>query len=135
MTSLSWGDARLENMIFGDDLRCEGILEWEMASLGGPLLDLGWWLFCDEFGVLNAQGPRLTGFGGREETIARWTECTGIATDELAWYEIFAGYRMSATIMRMMRMWLDEFGLTLPENFDDLDNAGSRLLSRLLSEA
>jgi hypothetical protein len=34
-----------------------------------------------------------------------------------------------------MRKWRDGFGLELPENFNDVDNAASRLLTELLAAA
>uniref|UniRef100_UPI00202888D2 phosphotransferase n=1 Tax=Caballeronia sp. ATUFL_F1_KS39 TaxID=2921766 RepID=UPI00202888D2 len=43
---LSWGDARVGNMIFSD-ARCVAVLDWEMVALGNPEQDLGWWLFLD----------------------------------------------------------------------------------------
>jgi aminoglycoside phosphotransferase (APT) family kinase protein len=132
-TGLSWGDARLENMMFDAKLDCVAILDWEMASLGGPLLDLGWWLFCDTFSEMNHKTKRLEGLGDRTETCERWVARTGIPIDDLPWYEIFAGYRLSATIMRLMRLWRDHFGLVLPEDFNDIDNSGSLLLKELLA--
>ena len=38
-----WGDARIGNMIFRDG-RCVAVLDWEMATLGPPQMDLGWFL-------------------------------------------------------------------------------------------
>jgi aminoglycoside phosphotransferase (APT) family kinase protein len=134
-TGLSWGDARLENMMFDQNLDCVAVLDWEMASLGGPLLDLGWWLFCDRFAEIAYDTRRLEGFGDRAATCERWVARTGVPIDDLDWYEIFAGYRMSTIIMRMMRKWRDDFGLELPENFNDVDNAASRLLTELLAAA
>lgn len=44
-TVLNWGDARVGNIIFADDLSAAALLDWEMVTLGCRELDLGWWLF------------------------------------------------------------------------------------------
>ena len=44
---LTWGDARLSNLIYRD-FEVVAVLDWEMASICDPLLDLGWWLFADD---------------------------------------------------------------------------------------
>ena len=43
---LSWGDSRIGNIIW-DDFRAAAVLDWEMASLGQPEMDLGWFLYFD----------------------------------------------------------------------------------------
>ena len=38
---LLWGDVRLGNVIFGDDLAPIAVLDWDMASIGAPEHDIG----------------------------------------------------------------------------------------------
>jgi aminoglycoside phosphotransferase (APT) family kinase protein len=92
-TSLSWGDARLENLIFDNEMRCTAVLDWEMASLGGPLMDLGFWLNWDKV-LANSGAPRPAGYS-REAVLDLWDELTGIPLTGLAWYEVFAAYRLA----------------------------------------
>jgi aminoglycoside phosphotransferase (APT) family kinase protein len=99
---LSWGDARMGNILFVDG-EVRAILDWEMASLGGHLLDLGWWLFLDEFHSLHA--PRLDGLGTRADTIEAWETGTGEKAADLDWYEIFAGLRFSTVMMRLAQIF------------------------------
>jgi aminoglycoside phosphotransferase (APT) family kinase protein len=113
-TSLSWGDARLENMIFDDDRTCAAVLDWEMVSLGGPLMDLGWWLNWDELRRAGVY-PIPEGYGTRAETLARWDECTGIATDGLEWYEMFAAYRL-ANIVGRVQLLGERLGAVIPSD-------------------
>jgi aminoglycoside phosphotransferase (APT) family kinase protein len=40
-TVLVHNDFRLDNLVLDDDLRVVGVLDWEMATLGDPLMDLG----------------------------------------------------------------------------------------------
>ncbi len=91
-TGLSWGDARMGNMMFDENFELAAIMDWEQASLGGPLQDLAWWLFFDVFHAL--EHPRLDGLGSRQETIERWTELTGLEVHDLLWYEVHAGVRL-----------------------------------------
>ena len=42
---LVWGDARLGNMMFGEDFEVVAVMDWEQPSLGGALHDLAWWIY------------------------------------------------------------------------------------------
>jgi len=86
---LSWGDARLGNQMFCDSA-CVAVLDWEMASLAGPLMDLAWWLMFDVNHTVDAGLPRLPGLGSREETIEYWRAGTGQPVDDLPWFEALA---------------------------------------------
>jgi len=90
---LVWGDARIGNMMFGEDFRVIAVMDWEQPSLGGALHDLGWWLY-NEHVMTTARGiPRLPGMGTRAEALAIWSETTGIPTNDIEWYEAFAAFK------------------------------------------
>lgn len=93
---LSWGDARPGNMLFRDG-RCVAVLDWEMSSLAGPVLDLAWWLLFDRIQDEDSDAVRLPGLGSRQETIDRWMANTGLPTDDLRWYEILSLFQLSIT--------------------------------------
>ncbi len=40
-SSMIHGDFRLDNVVLGDDLRPRAVLDWELATVGDPLMDLG----------------------------------------------------------------------------------------------
>jgi aminoglycoside phosphotransferase (APT) family kinase protein len=89
--SVTWGDARMGNMIFADDLSVAAMLDWEGAALGPPGIDVGWWLMFEEY-FSQAQGiPRLEGVLGRAGTIARYEELSGRSLAHIEYYEILAG--------------------------------------------
>lgn len=92
--ALSWGDARLGNMMFRD-FECVAVLDWDLASLGGPLVDLGFWIFMEQ----SWPDPRLDGLGDRDETLRIWERETGISAESVHWYEVFAGYRLAAALV------------------------------------
>lgn len=126
---LSWGDARIGNMMFAADFTVAGVMDWEQVGLGGALLDLGWWLYFDRFHSEALGLTRLEGLGGREETIARWQEGTGIAVRDLLWYEIFAGWKVS--ILTARKMLLEE-SAPAPRN-NCSNNIITQLNARLLA--
>jgi aminoglycoside phosphotransferase (APT) family kinase protein len=99
---LSWGDARIGNMMFSDDYRVVVVMDWEQASLGGPLLDLGWWLLRDA--TESEQFARLEGLGSRQETIDLWEDGLGLGAEHLVWYEVFAAVRHATLVIRSTNM-------------------------------
>ena len=47
--TVCWGDARINNQLFGADYHVAAVVDWEMVTLADPMMDLGWWLFLDRF--------------------------------------------------------------------------------------
>ena len=126
--TLVWGDARLSNVIYRD-FEVVAVLDWEMATVGDPLLDLGWWIFCDDTLTKGSGFTRLPGFESRAETAARWAKLTGRSTDALDYYLVFAGLRFTVIMLRMGKL-LAEMGL-VPHAFP-YDNLVSQGLERQL---
>src|SRR4029450_11318360 len=93
--SVMWGDARVGNMIFDDDLDVVAMLDWEGAALGPPELDVSWWAMFDEF-LCEANGlTRLPGVPDRVATFARYEELAGAPLREIAYYDVLAGLQLS----------------------------------------
>ncbi|MCU1394994.1 MAG: aminoglycoside phosphotransferase [Ilumatobacteraceae bacterium] len=127
-TALSWGDARLGNMMFDTDtFEVTGVLDWEMLSLGGPSMDLGWWLFLEDFQAYGL--APLEGMGTREETVAYWEAGTGQTVHDLHWYEVFAGFRFACVMMRIIQMYGEPGDKASPY---ELDNPVTRVLAQKL---
>lgn len=98
---LLWGDARMGNMIFGDDRRVAAVLDWELASIGPAGIDLGWWLAFDTF-TTSAHGvDRLAGYPDRDSTIQRYQALTGHAVEHVRWFEIYCAWVLTVTVIRM----------------------------------
>jgi len=108
VSGFSWGDARIGNMMFGNDFKLTGVMDWEQASLGGPLHDLGWWLYFDDMHSWRNGHKRLDGLGTRAETIDLWRELTGFEVRDLPWYEVFAGYKLAVIVARRYASARDE---------------------------
>jgi aminoglycoside phosphotransferase (APT) family kinase protein len=131
-TELSWGDARIGNMLF-HDLECRAVLDWEMVSLGGRQMDLGWWLFLDRFHADGYGVPRLAGLGSREDTITEWRSRTGLAPDDLQFYEVFAGFRFAVVMIRIARMAAG-YGMPVPDDMES-NNGVTQVLAGILGVA
>lgn len=129
-TVLCWGDARIGNMLF-DGGRCRAVLDWEMACVGSPEMDLAWFLFLDRHHCEGIGVPRLPGFPSRDETVARYEKLTGHAVRHLDWYEVLAAFRFSAIMARVAQQ-MAHYGLLPPDAEFEVDNPCTRLLARLL---
>jgi aminoglycoside phosphotransferase (APT) family kinase protein len=96
-----WGDARVGNMCFADDLSVAALFDWEGATIGPPGIDLGWWLMFERY-LCEAQGlRRLDGVPGRAETIARYQELGGAPVPGIDYYELLAAIVMSLITSRL----------------------------------
>jgi len=104
MEGIVWGDARLGNMMFGEDMEVLAVMDWEQPGLGGALHDLGWWMFNDRLKIIARGGDLLEGYGSRDDTIALWASETGRPVDDVDWYEAFAGFKIMCTYWSMLHL-------------------------------
>ena len=97
-----WGDARVGNVIFADDLSVAAVLDWEMATLGPIELDVAWWLMFEELQT-GARGIlRLEGIPGPDEPISLYEELSGRRLRDLNYYMTLDWLRLSLTRTRMV---------------------------------
>jgi aminoglycoside phosphotransferase (APT) family kinase protein len=94
------GDYHLANVLVSKDKpeRLAAIVDWELTTIGDPLLDLGWLLATwPEPGgpAPGAVGVRpWDGFPTAADLVARYTERTERDLSALAWYEVLACYKL-----------------------------------------
>ncbi len=131
---LCWGDARIGNMLVGDDLQINGVLDWEMVALGTPGLELGWWLFMQRHHTEGIGAPLPEGMPTREEIISRYTELTGRSLPNIDFYEVFAALRLSILMHRAGNLMI-EVGLLPPDAPMKFNNPASQLLAKLVGAA
>jgi aminoglycoside phosphotransferase (APT) family kinase protein len=94
------GDYRLGNTMFAAQAPAKlvAVFDWEMATIGDPLADLGylcmfWTEAYDPEGGLREHLGRVTraeGFSTRAELIARYEEASGRSMRDLRWYTTLA---------------------------------------------
>ncbi len=102
---LSWGDARIGNVIYRD-FEPVAVLDWEMAALGPRELDVGWLLFMHRFfqdiaEFLGAAG--LPDLLRRSEVEASYAELTGYRARDLDFYLVYAALRHAIIMARIKR--------------------------------
>jgi aminoglycoside phosphotransferase (APT) family kinase protein len=99
-TCVTWGDARVGNMIFSDDLEVAAVIDWEMAAIGAPEMDVAWWFMFEE--LFTAGGPPLPGIPTRTEMVSIYNEISGTTLRDLHYFDVLAWVRISITCLRMI---------------------------------
>jgi aminoglycoside phosphotransferase (APT) family kinase protein len=95
------GDYRLGNVMLtpGAPARLVAIFDWEMATIGDPLADLGYlttmWIEPDDPPMTFelSKVTRLPGFPTRDELIARYEERSGRSMTDIRWYQTLAVWK------------------------------------------
>lgn len=87
------GDAKLGNCLWQDG-RLTALLDWEMAGVGEPLVDIGYLLWTFE----SYRNPECPGWWTREQVIARWQQRTGRTVRDLARYEVLGMAKVIAIL-------------------------------------
>ena len=102
--SVIHNDFRIGNVVLASDLpgRVLAVLDWELATLGDPLFDLGYFL-----ATVPQEGEPLTptgrlgtamledGYPTRQELAARYAARTGLSLSMLPWYSALALWKLA----------------------------------------
>jgi aminoglycoside phosphotransferase (APT) family kinase protein len=97
------GDAHLNNVLLRRDRpELAAFIDWEMCTVGDPLLDLGWMMVCwpTEPNTIDA-GAQLAALGGlatRAELLDAYADAGGRATAALDWYVALACFKLGIVI-------------------------------------
>jgi aminoglycoside phosphotransferase (APT) family kinase protein len=96
---LMHGDFHACNVMFRRDAPAvAAIVDWEMATIGDPLLDLGWLIATwDLDGAPDEFAGQLTRAGGlptAEELADRYAQSSGRRVDQLPWYVVLACFKL-----------------------------------------
>ncbi|MFN8543649.1 MAG: phosphotransferase family protein [Candidatus Binatia bacterium] len=121
-TVLSWGDARIGNVIYRD-FEPVAVLDWEMAALGPRELDLAWLIFMHRFFEDLAGNMGLAGmphFLRRDEIAATYASLTGHTPRDLDFYTMYAALRHGIIMSRIQRRAIHFGEATMPDDVDDL---------------
>jgi aminoglycoside phosphotransferase (APT) family kinase protein len=102
-TVLNWGDSRIGNIIF-DHTEPVAVLDWEMAALGPPEVDVGWFLYMHRFftEALGVADPE--GWPSEEDQLAHYEQGLGRSVDDLGWYLLFGGFRYGMIMVRIIQI-------------------------------
>jgi aminoglycoside phosphotransferase (APT) family kinase protein len=110
------GDYRVGNLLAAPAApgRVAAILDWELATIGDPLADLGYLVstYVDA-GPPPADGivdlspvTRAAGFPTRDELVERYAARTGRPVERLAWYEALAHWKAAIFCENMYKRFL-----------------------------
>lgn len=94
-TCVLWGDPTPSNTMFNPDGSIAALIDWELAALGPPELDLAWWLYFDDLFSRRFGVQRLEGLPTRDESIAIYEAASGRKLRHMDYYDIVAALRMA----------------------------------------
>ncbi len=105
------GDYAFANVLFahGDTPKLAAMIDWELSTVGDPLLDLGWvaYAFRARDGAPLAQDVYNTAsYPCREDLIEYYAERTGLPVDNIDYYLILAQFKLGALLERKYAEYL-----------------------------
>lgn len=107
---LTHNDFRFDNVVLSqaDPTQVIGVLDWELATLGDPLMELGntlaYWIQADDDFIaqyMRRQPTHLKGMMTRKEVKDYYTHAMGIGADDFTFYEVFGLFRLAGIIQQI----------------------------------
>lgn len=128
-------DYRFDNVVLDPAFDIIGVLDWEMATLGDPMMDLGgslaYWIQADDeprFHDLRRQPSHVPGMLTRREVIAYYGERSGWSVDSFDFYEVFGLFRLMVILQQIYRRFV--LAQTTNPRFADFGGAAAYLGKR-----
>ena len=121
-------DWKFDNLLLDPvDLgRISAVFDWEMATIGDPLMDLGsalaYWIQADDPAELRAaaMGPTdAPGMWRREQLAAEYARRTGQSTGDLVFYYVFGLFRVAVIVQQIFARY--HRGATADPRFASMD--------------
>ncbi len=121
-------DYKLDNVMLdaADPGRVVGVFDWEMATIGDPLADLGlvlcyWAEAGDPLWRREAISPLTTtpGWFTRAELVERYARLTGRDVSRIGWYEVLGLFKLAVILQQIYFRY--RRGQTHDERFHDFD--------------
>lgn len=136
-------DFKLNNAMFSEDFsEMTGLFDWEMATVGDPLADLGaamsYWIQADDPDLLKkglgkAPVTVLDGFYTREEFIAGYGEKSGRDVSKMNFYLTFAYFKLAVIVQQIYYRY--KKGQTQDPRFAHFDQYVKSLMAHALATA
>jgi aminoglycoside phosphotransferase (APT) family kinase protein len=130
------GDYHLANVLFRNDgPELAAIVDWELATVGDPLLDMGWimatWPDLDGGTTSEIGIAPWTGFPRIEELVAHYAAGSARDTSQMRWYGVLACYKLGLILEGTYARACA--GLASEETGDRLHKSCIKLFRRALS--
>jgi aminoglycoside phosphotransferase (APT) family kinase protein len=134
--ALVHNDYKLDNVMLplASADRIEAVLDWEMATLGDPLADLGltlcYWSWADVPGLRARGTPALTsqpGWYTRDQFVQRYAERTGRDLSHIGYYEVLGVFKLAVILQQIYYRF--HCGQTQDQRFRNFDQRVHSLAS------
>jgi aminoglycoside phosphotransferase (APT) family kinase protein len=119
--ALSWGDARIGNIIY-DGFAPAAVLDWEMAALGPREVDVAWFIFLHRFFQDIAEFfelPGLPDFLRRSRVERLYADFSGYELRDMDFYLTYAALRHAIVMARVKRRMIHFGEDQVPDDIDD----------------
>ena len=133
-------DFKLDNLMLDerDPTRIVAVLDWEMCTVGDPLIDVGlflsyWKMGAGQNAVGNSSLRAVTNGSGwltRDEIIERYQRQTGRDLSGIIFYETFARFKVAVVVQQIYFRFVR--GQTTDERFRHFDKFVQSLSSEAL---
>jgi aminoglycoside phosphotransferase (APT) family kinase protein len=124
---LRHGDFQWSNLLFHEG-RLNAVLDWELASVGPVLHDLGWLCVFSDPGAWRMEG--MWAATAAPERLAELYAAEGGDVTDLAWHRALAGY--SFAVIAAFNLMLHRRGKRIDPHYELLEPSIPRLLERAL---
>ena len=137
--SLIHNDYKYDNVVFENDSwqNLTAVLDWEMCTLGDPLMDLGgslayWSMASDhEMIVKNLPSPTaMLGNPSRSELVEMYAQKSGRNIDNLVFYYAFGLFKLAVIVQQIYYRY--HKGLTTDSRFAQLNKATELFITMAL---
>lgn len=127
-------DFRYDNIVFADEKwnAVNAILDWEMCTIGDPLMDIGttlsYWVTADDHPALQkgAMSPTiLPGNPSRTEIVEMYAQKSGQAIDNLVFYYVYGLFKLAVIVQQIYYRY--NKGLTNDPRFAELNKMAALL--------
>jgi aminoglycoside phosphotransferase (APT) family kinase protein len=119
---ISWGDARIGNMMFRD-FEPVAVLDWEMAAVAPREVDLAWMIFLHRFLddlAVQMELPGMPDFMRLDEVAAAYESFTGYTPKDLEFYTLYAALRHAIVMSRVAQRSVLFGEMEMPSDPDDM---------------
>lgn len=109
-------DFRFDNVVLNPDAPTEivGVLDWEMATVGDPLMDVGnslaYWIEAGDepvFRRLRRQPTNAPGMMTRDELVRAYADRSGRTIENMEFYEVFGLFRLAGIAQQIYRRYTE----------------------------
>jgi aminoglycoside phosphotransferase (APT) family kinase protein len=98
-------DFKLDNTMIGETGEVVAVLDWDMATIGDPLVDLGttlaYWGGPGPASVIAADSVMLGEAMTIDEVVARYEAATGFDVSGIDWYRALAMFRIAVIVQQI----------------------------------